>query len=58
DGAVNAVRCYLAPKLFGGDAAPSPVGGLGVVLPSQALGLKNIGVETFDDDICIEGEVV
>lgn len=30
DGIVNKVQCYIAPKIFGGNSAKSPVGGLGV----------------------------
>ncbi|MDR1089295.1 MAG: bifunctional diaminohydroxyphosphoribosylaminopyrimidine deaminase/5-amino-6-(5-phosphoribosylamino)uracil reductase RibD [Coriobacteriales bacterium] len=56
-GVAHAVRCYLAPKLFGGCAAPSPLGGLGVARPEEAWRLVRIEQSSFDDDLCIEGEV-
>ncbi len=56
-GLAQAVCCYVAPKLFGGADAPSPIGGLGVAHPSEAFLLKNHSVRFLGDDICIEGEV-
>ena len=54
---VNKVMAYIAPKLFGGAAAKSPVGGLGVELPAQAVRLKNSVVTRIGDDFLIESEV-
>ena len=56
-GCVNRIRCYMAPKLFGGTQAPSPVAGTGVDTPDAASHLINTSVEKFGDDYCIEGEV-
>ena len=56
-GIVNKVRCYIAPKLFGGLHAPSPISGIGVSKPDEAYQLRNVFVETFGDDLCIEGEL-
>lgn len=56
-GIVSRVQAYIAPKLFGGTDAPSPVGGLGVSLPDAAVHLKNPTVTPLGDDILIEGEV-
>ena len=53
---VNAVRCYIAPKLFGGHNAPSPVGGLGFELPENAPCLERVTMEQFGEDFCFEGE--
>ena len=47
----------LPPKLFGGAAAKSPVEGLGVELPAQAVRLKNITVTQMGVDFLLEGEV-
>ena len=41
-GIVQRVQAYIAPKLFGGAAAKSPVEGLGVELPAQAVRLKKL----------------
>ena len=56
-GLVQKVQAYIAPKLFGGAAAPSPVGGLGVALPNGALQLSGLTVTRLGDDILLEGEV-
>ena len=56
-GLVQKVQAYIAPKLFGGAAAPSPVGGLGVALPEEALRLGGLTVTRLGDDILLEGEV-
>lgn len=50
--------CYLAPKLFGGMAAPSPVGGLGAALPQQAVPLSAPRVQHFHGgDLLLEYDV-
>jgi diaminohydroxyphosphoribosylaminopyrimidine deaminase/5-amino-6-(5-phosphoribosylamino)uracil reductase len=56
-GLVNAVQAYIAPKLFGGAGAKSPVEGQGVAFPSEAFMLKNTKVTMLGDDFLIEGEV-
>ncbi|MDR2714667.1 MAG: bifunctional diaminohydroxyphosphoribosylaminopyrimidine deaminase/5-amino-6-(5-phosphoribosylamino)uracil reductase RibD [Coriobacteriales bacterium] len=56
-GIVNKVRCYIAPKLFGGLGAPSPLSGRGVDVPEKAMQLSNTSVIKIGDDYCIEGEV-
>ncbi|MEG2200371.1 MAG: bifunctional diaminohydroxyphosphoribosylaminopyrimidine deaminase/5-amino-6-(5-phosphoribosylamino)uracil reductase RibD [Anaerovorax sp.] len=57
-GLVNSVQTYLAPKLFGGLQAKSPVSGLGVPHPDQAFFLKNSTITQIGSDILIESEVV
>jgi diaminohydroxyphosphoribosylaminopyrimidine deaminase/5-amino-6-(5-phosphoribosylamino)uracil reductase len=56
-GIVQKVQAYIAPKLFGGSAAKSPVGGLGVALPAQATKLKNTTITKLGLDILLESEV-
>ena len=56
-GLVQRVQAYIAPKLFGGAAAPSPVAGLGAALPAEGLALRNLTVIRLGDDILLEGEV-
>ena len=56
-GIVQKVQAYIAPKLFGGKDAKSPVAGLGVEVPAQAVGLKNVTVTPIGADILLEGEV-
>ena len=38
---VDEVRIFIAPKLFGGAAAPGPIGGKGIPSPSDALQLRD-----------------
>ncbi|MCM1258350.1 MAG: bifunctional diaminohydroxyphosphoribosylaminopyrimidine deaminase/5-amino-6-(5-phosphoribosylamino)uracil reductase RibD [Roseburia sp.] len=56
-GIVQKVESYIAPKLFGGASAKSPVAGAGVTEPSQAYGLKNPKISQIEEDILIEWEV-
>ena len=56
-GLVQKVQAYIAPKLFGGAGAPSPVGGEGVSLPAEALALEGLAVTRLGRDILLEGEV-
>ena len=38
---VDEVRIFIAPKLFGGAAAPGPIGGKGVPSPADAMKLRD-----------------
>ncbi len=57
-GIVQKVQAYLAPKLFGGQTAKTPVGGTGVPAPADAFSLKNSSVTRLGEDFLIEGEVI
>ena len=56
-GIVNKVQTYIAPKLFGGASAPTPIAGLGVNHPEQAYMLKKRKITLLGEDILIESEV-
>ena len=56
-GIVQKVQAYIAPKLFGGASAKSPVGGAGIAEVAQCVRLKNPKIQWFGDDILIESEV-
>ncbi|WP_310603552.1 bifunctional diaminohydroxyphosphoribosylaminopyrimidine deaminase/5-amino-6-(5-phosphoribosylamino)uracil reductase RibD [Anaerosporobacter sp.] len=56
-GIVNRVQCYIAPKIFGGECAKTPIAGEGVSLPEQAVRLKNMEIKQLGEDYLIEGEV-
>ena len=56
-GIVNRVQAYIAPKLYGGAGAKSPVGGQGVEDPAGAVRLRDISVRRLGGDILLEGEV-
>lgn len=55
---VDGVQAYIAPKIFGGDQAKSPVSGLGVGLPDEAIILKHSKLFRLDEDYLIESEVI
>ncbi len=52
-GIVSEVQVFVAPKLFGGEESRSPVAGIGVDLPSEAVMLKLTGVEQIDEDLLL-----
>lgn len=56
-GIVQKVQSYIAPKLFGGQDAKTPVEGAGVADPSQAFRLKNSRITRLGEDFLIESEV-
>lgn len=56
-GIVQRVQAYIAPSIFGGAAAKSPVGGLGVETPEQAVRLKNTTITRIGEDFLLESEV-
>ncbi|HJB06611.1 MAG TPA: bifunctional diaminohydroxyphosphoribosylaminopyrimidine deaminase/5-amino-6-(5-phosphoribosylamino)uracil reductase RibD [Candidatus Enterocloster faecavium] len=56
-GIVRRVSAYIAPKLFGGTAAHTPVGGTGVSLPDEAFRLGNSRIQRLGEDFLIESEV-
>ncbi len=56
-GIVQKVQAYLAPKLFGGQTAKTPIEGTGVASPSDAFLLKNSMITQLDGDFLIESEV-
>ena len=57
DGIVNHVHAYIAPKLFGGAAAKTPVEGLGVNLPDEAALLCNLKITQLGEDILLEYDI-
>ena len=56
-GIVERIQAYIAPKIFGGVDAPTPVAGIGFDTPEDAIKLKDYAVTRLGDDILIEGEV-
>lgn len=52
---VDKVYWFVAPKIIGGEQAPSPVGGKGLERMADAKTLKNIEIKHFDDDLLIIG---
>lgn len=54
-GLVDKALFFIAPKVFGGRDAKTPVEGEGIKLPAQAKFLKNIHLERVGEDILVSG---
>jgi diaminohydroxyphosphoribosylaminopyrimidine deaminase/5-amino-6-(5-phosphoribosylamino)uracil reductase len=54
-GAVHKVIAFVAAKLVGGQAAPSPVGDLGILKMTEALPLQNVRWRSLGADYLLEG---
>lgn len=52
-GIVNEVQMFIAPKIFGGTDAKSPVEGLGVELPAEGTMMKYKSMSNIGDDVLI-----
>lgn len=57
-GLVQRVYTYIAPKIFGGAAARSPVGGIGVDNPQQAFQMRVVATQQLGEDFLLEQEVL
>lgn len=58
DGLVNKVQAYIAPKLFGGLNARTPIAGTGVETPGKAYLLTEPTITVLGDDILMESRVI
>ena len=56
-GIVNHVCAYIAPKLFGGAAAKTPVEGDGVGMPGEGAIVQNLKTTLLGEDILLEYDV-
>lgn len=54
---VQRVQAYIAPKLFGGQEARTPIEGPGVPFPDDAFFLKNSTFKKLGNDFLMESEV-
>ena len=57
-GLVQRVYTYIAPKIFGGSTAKSPVAGIGVDTPQEAFQMKVVSTQQLGDDFLLEQEVI
>ncbi|MBI3330136.1 MAG: bifunctional diaminohydroxyphosphoribosylaminopyrimidine deaminase/5-amino-6-(5-phosphoribosylamino)uracil reductase RibD, partial [Nitrospinae bacterium] len=57
EGVIDKVLYFLAPKLIGGHAAPSAIGGAGFAHLAEAVTLERVQVRMLDDDLLVEGYV-
>ncbi|MFM7364129.1 MAG: bifunctional diaminohydroxyphosphoribosylaminopyrimidine deaminase/5-amino-6-(5-phosphoribosylamino)uracil reductase RibD [Cuspidothrix sp.] len=54
-GAVHKIMAFIAPKIIGGDYAPTPVGDLGLTNMTQALALERVTWRIVGTDCLVEG---
>jgi diaminohydroxyphosphoribosylaminopyrimidine deaminase/5-amino-6-(5-phosphoribosylamino)uracil reductase len=54
---LNEVHVFVAPKLFGGEKALSPIAGAGFADIASALPLANLVVERLGEDVYIHGQL-
>jgi diaminohydroxyphosphoribosylaminopyrimidine deaminase/5-amino-6-(5-phosphoribosylamino)uracil reductase len=54
---IDHVAVFIAPKISGGKAAPSPVGGIGLAAMTDAFQLQQARIEQIGEDILVEGTV-
>ncbi|MGN1481733.1 bifunctional diaminohydroxyphosphoribosylaminopyrimidine deaminase/5-amino-6-(5-phosphoribosylamino)uracil reductase RibD [Porcipelethomonas sp.] len=57
-GIVNRIQAYISPKILGGAAAVSPVGGIGLDSPDSCVMLGEPEITRFGNDILAEWEVL
>ncbi|MGI6412164.1 MAG: bifunctional diaminohydroxyphosphoribosylaminopyrimidine deaminase/5-amino-6-(5-phosphoribosylamino)uracil reductase RibD [Syntrophomonadaceae bacterium] len=55
NGLANKFYWFIAPRVFGGRSAVSPVGGQGVALANEALELEITEIKRFNSDLCLIG---
>lgn len=57
DGLVDKVVAFIAPKIFGGRTALTPVEGEGISDIDEAVELDDIEIINYSNDVCISGYV-
>lgn len=57
-GIVSKIQAYIAPKIFGGAQAKSPVSGLGAPSPNDAFMLTDTKIRQIGEDFLIESKVI
>lgn len=55
NGLVDKLAVLIAPKIVGGDAAPSALAGAGIERMADALPVRDLSVSRLGDDILVEG---
>ncbi len=54
---IDHVAAFIAPKLVGGTAASSPIGGEGLASMKDACLLKDVRTQIIAGDLLVEGEI-
>ena len=55
---VNRVYAFIAPRLFGGESALTPVGGPGITDATEALPLTNVETIPLGEDLLVTGNII
>lgn len=56
-GIVQKIMVFVAPKLFGGAGSKTPVAGVGVEIPSEAVSLRFLGMRQTGEDLLLEYDI-
>ncbi len=56
-GLIDEAHVFVAAKLCGGEAAPSPLGGVGMAMMSGAIPLLDVTWRSIDGDLYVSGRV-
>lgn len=56
-GQIDEVHAFIAPKLLGGDSAPSPISGLGQAPIDQAIELEKLELQPLGPDIHLHARI-
>ncbi|MBK9974143.1 MAG: bifunctional diaminohydroxyphosphoribosylaminopyrimidine deaminase/5-amino-6-(5-phosphoribosylamino)uracil reductase RibD [Planctomycetes bacterium] len=56
--AIDRIKIFIAPKIFGGESATTPVEGPGVPNVEKAITFDHVKTRTLGPDVVIEGRVV
>jgi diaminohydroxyphosphoribosylaminopyrimidine deaminase/5-amino-6-(5-phosphoribosylamino)uracil reductase len=54
---IDEVHVFIAPKLLGGQQAPSPIGGMGLESMAQARRIAGVLVEQVEGDLYVRGRI-
>ncbi|MDD2620127.1 MAG: bifunctional diaminohydroxyphosphoribosylaminopyrimidine deaminase/5-amino-6-(5-phosphoribosylamino)uracil reductase RibD [Syntrophomonadaceae bacterium] len=54
---IDKVYWFIAPKIIGGEDAPSPIAGQGIEYMKQAILINKTEIKNFADDLCIVGYI-
>jgi len=60
-GLADEVAAFVAPKIFAGDSAPSPVAGAGIEAVADAWNLtdvRHISIENIENDVLVMGRIL
>lgn len=56
-GGIDELHAFIAPKLFGGADATSPLAGLGLELVPERAQFEDLSIEKLDDNVYIHGVI-